>query len=89
MQSDALRSLRVAINGGSIGGLCAGVALHGNGARVDIYERIAGPMETRGAGNVVQHELTNLLEQFGAPALPHTSCNSRRYLSPDGGDVHL
>ena len=26
MQSDALRSLRVGINGGSIGGLCAGVA---------------------------------------------------------------
>lgn len=89
MQTDALRSLRVAINGGSIGGLCAGVALRGNGARVDIYERIAGPMETRGAGIVVQHELTNLLEQFGAPALPHTSCSSRRYLSPDGGDGHL
>ena len=89
MQSDALKSLRVAINGGSIGGLCAGVALHGNGAQVEIYERIAGPMETRGAGIVVQHELTNLLEQSGAPALPHTSCSSRRYLSPDGGDGHL
>lgn len=89
MQSDTLRSLRVGINGGSIGGLCAGVALRGNGARVDIYERIAGPMETRGAGIVVQHELTNLLEQFGAPALPHTCCSSRRYLSPDGGDGDL
>jgi len=89
MQSDALRSLRVGINGGSTGGLCAGVALRGNGARVDIYERIAGPMETRGAGIVVQHELTNLLEQFGAPALPHTCCSSRRYLSPDGGDGDL
>ena len=89
MQSDALRSLRVGINGGSTGGLCAGVALRGNGARVDIYERIAGPMETRGAGIVVQHELTNLLEQFGAPALPHTCCSWRRYLSPDGGDGDL
>jgi len=89
MQSDALKSLRVGINGGSIGGLCAGVALRGNGARVDIYERIAGPMETRGAGIVVQFELTNLLEQFGAPALPHTSCSSRRYLSPDGGEGYV
>jgi 2-polyprenyl-6-methoxyphenol hydroxylase-like FAD-dependent oxidoreductase len=89
MQSDALKSLRVAINGGSLGGLCAGVALHGNGAQVEIYERITGPMETRGAGIVVQPELTNLLEQFGAPALPHTSCSSRRYLSPDGGDGQL
>ncbi|WP_447984657.1 hypothetical protein [Nitrospira sp. Nam74] len=43
MQSDALKSLRVAINGGSIDGLCAGVSLHGNGAQVDIYEWIAGP----------------------------------------------
>jgi 2-polyprenyl-6-methoxyphenol hydroxylase-like FAD-dependent oxidoreductase len=89
MQSDALTSLRVAINGGSVGGLCAGIALRGNGARVDIYERIAGPMETRGAGIVLQHELTKLLEQFGAPALPHTSCSSRRYLSPDGGEGRL
>lgn len=88
MQSDALKSLRVAINGGSIGGLCAGIALHGNGAQADIYERIAGPMEMHGAGIVVQHELTNLLEQFGAPALPHT-CSSRRYLNLDGGDGHL
>jgi hypothetical protein len=46
-------------------------------------------MEMRGAGIVVQNELTNLLEQFGAPALPHTSCSSRRYLSSDGGKGHL
>jgi 2-polyprenyl-6-methoxyphenol hydroxylase-like FAD-dependent oxidoreductase len=89
MQGDALKSLRVAVNGGSIGGLCSGVALRGNGAQIDIYEWIAGPMETRGAGIVIQHELTNLLEQYGAPALPHTSCSSRQYLSPDGGDGHL
>jgi 2-polyprenyl-6-methoxyphenol hydroxylase-like FAD-dependent oxidoreductase len=89
MQRDSLKLLRVAINGGSIGGLCAGVALRGKGAQVDIYERIVGPMETRGAGIVVQPELTNLLEQFGAPELPHTSCSSRRYLSPDGGDGDL
>jgi len=38
MQSDRLKSLRVAINGGSIGGLCATVALRGNGAQVDIYD---------------------------------------------------
>ena len=75
MQRDLLKSLRVAINGGSIGGLCAGVALRGNGAQVDIYERIAGSMETRGAGIVVQPELTNLLEQFVAHPLPHTSCS--------------
>jgi 2-polyprenyl-6-methoxyphenol hydroxylase-like FAD-dependent oxidoreductase len=40
MRNETLKALRVAINGGSIGGLCAGVALHGHGAKVDIYERI-------------------------------------------------
>ena len=53
MRNETLKSLRVTINGGSIGGLCAGVALHGHGAKVNIYEHIPGPMETRGAGIVV------------------------------------
>ena len=45
--------LRVTIAGGSIGGLCAGVALRGIGADVQIFEGHPGPMETRGAGIVV------------------------------------
>lgn len=44
----------VAVAGGSIGGLSAGLALHGAGFDVEIYERHPGPMETRGAGIVVQ-----------------------------------
>jgi 2-polyprenyl-6-methoxyphenol hydroxylase-like FAD-dependent oxidoreductase len=53
MRNEALKSLRVAINGGSIGGLCASIALHGRGAALDIYKRFPGPLETRGAGIVV------------------------------------
>jgi len=45
MRNEALKSLRLAINGGSIDGLCARIALHGHGAAVDIYERIPGPMK--------------------------------------------
>lgn len=86
MRNETLKSLRIAINGGSIGGLCAGVALHGHGAKVDIYERIPGPMETRGAGIVVQPEMTAILERYGAPPLPMTSCSGRRYLDPSGGN---
>ena len=87
MPRDSLKDLRVVVAGGSLGGLCAGVALCGKGAvRVDIYERHAGEMETRGAGIVVQQELTNLLQRHGAPPLPTTSCRGRRYLDPDGGD---
>ena len=75
----------VTIAGGSIGGLCAGVALRGIGADVHIYERVAGPMETRGAGIVVQGDLVHLLRQHHAPDLPMTACRVRRYLDPEAG----
>ena len=80
------RPLRVAVAGGSIGGLCAGVALRGIGADVDVFERNAGPMETRGAGIVVQPELAGLLRRCDAPELPTTGCRVRRYLRPEGGE---
>ena len=82
----ALPRVAVAVAGGSIGGLCAGIALRGYGADVDIYERHAGSVETRGAGIVVQDELTGLLRRHGAPPLPTTSCRVRRYLEPAGGN---
>src|ERR1700675_2031336 len=78
--------LRIAVAGGSIGGLCAGLALGGAGFDVQVYERVAGPMETRGAGIVVQGELIHLLRTHGASALPTTHCTVRRYLSPEGGE---
>jgi 2-polyprenyl-6-methoxyphenol hydroxylase-like FAD-dependent oxidoreductase len=78
--------LRIAVAGGSIGGLCAGLALRGAGFDVQIYERISGPMETRGAGIVVQGELIDLLQTYGANTLPTTRCRVRRYLSAEGGD---
>lgn len=78
--------LRILVAGGSIGGLSAGVALHGAGFDVQVHERHPGPMETRGAGIVVQGELLQLLRENGAPPLPTTSCSIRRYLDPDGGD---
>jgi hypothetical protein len=53
---------------------------------VQVYERIAGPMETRGAGIVVQGELIDLLRSYSADALPTTHCTVRRYLSPGGGE---
>jgi len=80
------RPLRIAVAGGSIGGLCAGLALRGAGFDVQVYERVAGPMETRGAGIVVQGELIDLLRTHSAGALPTTHCRMRRYLSPEGGE---
>ena len=70
--SGAERPLRIAVAGGSIGGLCAGLALRGAGFDVQVYERVSGPMETRGAGIVVQGELIDLLRTHSAGALPTT-----------------
>jgi 2-polyprenyl-6-methoxyphenol hydroxylase-like FAD-dependent oxidoreductase len=84
--SGAEEPLRIAVAGGSIGGLCAGLTLHGAGFDVQVYERASGPMETRGAGIVVQGELIDLLRTHGAGALPMTRCTVRRYLSPEGGE---
>jgi 2-polyprenyl-6-methoxyphenol hydroxylase-like FAD-dependent oxidoreductase len=84
-----MRALRVAVAGGSIGGLCAGVALHGAGFDVQVYEQIAGPMATRGAGIVVQGELVQLLRNNDVGPLPTTACRIRRYLDADGGDGQI
>src|ERR1700733_271508 len=77
--SGAEGPLRIAVAGGSIGGLCAGLALRGAGFDVQVYERISGPMETRSAGIVVQGELTDLLRTHGAGALPTARCRVRRW----------
>jgi 2-polyprenyl-6-methoxyphenol hydroxylase-like FAD-dependent oxidoreductase len=87
--SGAEGPLRIAVAGGSIGGLCAGLALRGAGFDVRVYERVSGPMETRGAGIVVQGELIDLLRTHGAGALPTTHCTVRRYLSPEGGEGEM
>src|SRR5712671_6847787 len=84
--SGAEGPLRIAVAGGSVGGLCAGLALRGAGFDVRIYERVSGPMEALGAGIVVQGELIDLLRIHGAGALPTTRCTVRRYLSPEGGN---
>ena len=78
--------MKVTIARGSIGGLCAGIALRGIGADVQIFERESGPMDIRGAGIVVQPHLTSLLREHHAPELPVTSCQIRRYLDPVGGE---
>jgi 2-polyprenyl-6-methoxyphenol hydroxylase-like FAD-dependent oxidoreductase len=89
MPRDSHKDLRVVVAGGSLGGLCAGVALRGQGVNVDIFERHPGEMETHGAGIVVQQELRSLLQRHGAPPLPITSCRGRRYLDPDGGNGQM
>jgi len=70
-------------------GSAQGLTLRGAGFDVQVYEHVSGPMETRGAGIVVQGELIDLLRTHGAGALPTTRCAVRRYLSPEGGEGNV
>jgi 2-polyprenyl-6-methoxyphenol hydroxylase-like FAD-dependent oxidoreductase len=79
-------SLKVAVIGGSVAGLCAGITLCKVGCDVHIYERTGGVMASRGAGIVVQQELRDLLRRHGIGDLPATTCRRRQYLIPDGGN---
>jgi 2-polyprenyl-6-methoxyphenol hydroxylase-like FAD-dependent oxidoreductase len=80
---------RVIVAGGSIAGLGAGVALHGAGIDVHVFERDAGSLSAAGAGLVVQPELSRLAEVVGGQTLPMTHCSGRRYLGFDGRVGHL
>ena len=55
----------IAIVGGSIAGLLAGVLLRRAGWSVDIYERSRTELSSRGAGIVVHTDLFDALEQSG------------------------
>jgi 2,6-dihydroxypyridine 3-monooxygenase len=87
MQRDTKeKRLRVAVIGGSLGGLCAALALRGAGCAVEVFEKSQTAMSDRGAGLVVQREVLHLLEglgiatrqDIGVPSL------SRQYLNRDG-----
>jgi len=82
--------MNIIIIGGSIGGLCAGIALQEKGHQVTIYERSPGDMKDRGAGLVIQPDLMDYLiekgiaprEIFGVPA-------TQRQILDDSGNPAL
>ncbi|GAA4328923.1 FAD binding domain-containing protein [Mucilaginibacter gynuensis] len=82
--------MNIIIIGGSIGGLCAGIALQEKGHLVSIYERSPGDMKDRGAGLVIQPDLMDYLiekgiaprEVFGVPA-------TQRQVLDDNGSIAL
>lgn len=59
----ASRAPKVAVVGGSLGGLLAGIALRGVGCTVDIFERVPHRLEAQGAGLRIVPEMARLLEQ--------------------------
>ncbi|MBW4629534.1 MAG: FAD-dependent monooxygenase [Brasilonema octagenarum HA4186-MV1] len=85
--------LRVLIAGGSISGLCAGLALHCIGCDVEIFERASyqgvaptfGGVQSHGAAFVVQMEINRFLAEHGISTpetVGMTSCK-RQYISGD------
>lgn len=84
MSTKVISGPSVSIVGGSIGGLCAGVALHAAGCDVNVYERRPETLGSRGAGIVVQHDLLSLIEGSRSVSLPTTSCSHRRTVDATG-----
>ncbi len=73
----APESPSIAIVGGSVAGLCVGVALRAIGYDVNIHEQAEGPMRDHGAGIVVQPELIDLLPRHDANEFATTGARRR------------
>jgi 2-polyprenyl-6-methoxyphenol hydroxylase-like FAD-dependent oxidoreductase len=85
------RPIQVAIAGGSLGGLYAGLALRCIGCEANIFERSEGQMEDRGAGLVVHDEMLAYLEQHGIAITEKVTVaiRQRRYLNREGSPISL
>lgn len=83
--TNGARRPRGIVAGGSLGGLFAGLSLREAGWDVEVFEKSAGEMNSRGAGIVLQPETAHYLDHYGVPIESvSTSCTWRRHLAPDG-----
>ncbi|GAA4304798.1 NAD(P)-binding protein [Klenkia terrae] len=80
-------STRVAVVGGSIGGMTAAGLLRDAGYQVDVYERSPGPLSGLGTGIVVQPELVRFLLERTTTTLEDISVpsSSMRYVDASSG----
>jgi 2,6-dihydroxypyridine 3-monooxygenase len=78
--------LRVAVIGGSLGGLLTALELRAIGCNVHVYERSPVPLEGRGAGIVLHPVTTRFLERRRSIDLDRvgSSATTLRYLGPSG-----
>jgi 2,6-dihydroxypyridine 3-monooxygenase len=76
----------VAVVGGSLGGLTAGLVLRDAGAEVDVYERSRTALEGRGAGIAVLDATVRYFVERGGgdPSALMSSSEWIRFLHPDG-----
>jgi 2-polyprenyl-6-methoxyphenol hydroxylase-like FAD-dependent oxidoreductase len=78
--------MKIIIIGGSIAGLCAGIALLEKGFDVEIYERARGTLKDRGAGLVIQSDMLEYLVEHGISTrtLFGVRATQRQVLDDDG-----
>lgn len=81
---------RVAVVGGSLGGLISALVLRDAGCEVEVFERSRAPLEGRGAGIVLHPVTVRYLEAHRALDLERVAASARllRYLTREG-DVLL
>lgn len=81
---------RVAVVGGSLGGLTAGLVLRDLGCEVDVYERATAELQSRGAGIVVLEETSRYLRERAGMDLARLTVGTTwlRYLDAAGGVVY-
>jgi 2,6-dihydroxypyridine 3-monooxygenase len=81
---------RVAVVGGSLGGLTAALVLRDLGCGVDVFERSTAEPESRGAGIVVLDETIRYIRERTDLRLDRltTATGFLRYLDRDGGVVY-
>ena len=81
---------RVAVAGGSLGGLTAALVLRDLGCQVDVYERSVAELESRGAGIVTLEATLRYLRQRTDLDVEQltTSTGLLRYLGGDGTVVY-
>lgn len=83
-------SLRVAVVGGSIGGLTAAVLLRDLGCNVEVFERSAAELQGRGAGIVVHEMSVRYLVENRIADIDALSVASHRHVHIDaaGATIH-
>lgn len=80
--------MRVAIAGGSLGGLFVAALLRRDGHDVTIHERSAIGLEGRGAGLVAQEDVFTILRQLGRPDVATTGVTAVDRITLDrAGDI--
>jgi 2,6-dihydroxypyridine 3-monooxygenase len=81
---------RVAVVGGSLGGLTAALVLRDLGCEVDVFERSTAELESRGAGIVVLDDTLRYFRERTDLELEQltTATAFLRYLNRDGGVVY-